>query len=289
MSPTTWKEWSETPRFVRCGPVQVAVHQRGADDGPVLTFLHGYPSSSFDIEPVLGHLDHRWSVVAVDLPGFGASDKPAEHPYSIHGATDAVEDVWRELDVSSTVVAAHDYSASVAQELLARRAEARLAIGLSGVVLMNGGLHPDLHRPTRGQQALLHPEHGAELAAAIDETGFVKGIEGTWGERVPLDVHAATQMYASMAEHGGVAMMHTLLHYIADRREHAERWSHALEHTDIPLTFVWGDLDPVSGAHMIERVEQRCPTARIVRLADVAHWPPLEAPDVVAAEIDRLL
>ncbi|MDZ7677976.1 MAG: alpha/beta hydrolase [Acidimicrobiales bacterium] len=289
-SPTTWKQWSETARFVRSGPVQVAVHQRGADDGPVLTFLHGYPSSSFDIEPVLGHLDPAWRVVAVDLPGFGASDKPADHPYSIPGATDAVEDVWRDLDISTTVVAAHDYSVSVAQELLARHTEGSGGgTALDAVVLMNGGLYPDLHRPTRGQQALLDPEHGAEFAAAIDEAAFVKGIERTWGQRVPLDVHAATEMYASMAEHGGVAMMHTLLHYIADRREHADRWSRALEHTEVPLSFVWGDLDPVSGAHMIERVEDRCSTARVVRLADVAHWPPLEAPDVVAAEIDRLL
>ena len=267
----------------------VAVHQPGADDGPDLTFLHGYPSSSFDIEPVLGHLDQRWRVVAVDLPGFGASDKPTDHQYSIHGATDAVEDVWQDLGISSTVVAAHDYSVSVAQELLARRLNGPGTTTLDAVVLMNGGLYPDLHRPTRGQQALLDPEHGAAIASTIDEAGFVKGIEGTWGQRVPLDMHAATEMYASMAEHGGVAMMHTLLHYIADRREHADRWSHALEHTEVPLTFVWGDLDPVSGAHMIERVEQRCPAARIVRLADVAHWPPLEAPGVVAAEIDQLL
>ena len=288
-SSMTWKQWSESARYVRSGPVQVAVHERGGGDGPVLTFLHGYPSSSFDIEPVLGHLDPQWRVVAVDLPGFGASDKPTEHLYSIHGAADAVEDVWRDLEISSAVVAAHDYSVSVGQELLARDAEGQLDITLDGLVLMNGGLYPDLHRPTRGQQALLDPDHGAEFAAAIDEASFVRGIETTWGQRVPLDQHAATEMYASMAEHGGVAMMHTLLHYIADRREHADRWSHALEHTEVPLTFVWGDLDPVSGAHMIERVEQRCPAARIVRLGDVAHWPPLEAPDVVAGEIDRLL
>jgi pimeloyl-ACP methyl ester carboxylesterase len=36
---------------------------------------------------------------------------------------------------------------------------------------------------------------------------------------------------------------------------------------------------------MIERVEARVPLARIVRLADVGHWPPLEAPEVVAAAI----
>lgn len=289
IEPSTWQQWSDTARRLPTGDLAVAVHERGAADGPVLTYLHGYPSSAFDIAPVLAHLDPRWRVVAVDLPGFGASAKPADHAYSIHGAVDAVDAVWRALGVTSTVVAAHDYSVSVAQELLARAADGSLGASLDAVVLMNGGLYPDLHRPTRGQQALLDPDHGAAIAAAIDEAGFVKGIEGTWGERVPLDERAAAEMYASMVEHGGVAMMHTLLHYIADRREHADRWSGALERTEVPLTFVWGDLDPVSGAHMIERVEQRCPGARIVRLDDVGHWPPLEAPEVVASELDRLI
>src|SRR5690606_6538655 len=97
-----------------------------------------------------------------------------------------------------------------------------------------------------------------------------------------------TEMYHSMAEADGVSMMHTLLHYVADRRANADRWSAAIDGANVPLSFVWGDLDPVSGAHMIQRVEERRPDARVVRMADVAHWPPLEAPDVVATELLRL-
>ena len=33
----------------------------------------------------------------------------------------------------------------------------------------------------------------------------------------------------------------------------------ALEETDVPLSFVWGMLDPVSGAHMAERIRERLP------------------------------
>lgn len=55
-----------------------------------------------------------------------------------------------------------------------------------------------------------------------------------------------------------------------------------LERTDVPLRFVWGMLDPISGAHMAERIRQRLPDAPLVALEDVAHWPPLEAPERVA-------
>jgi pimeloyl-ACP methyl ester carboxylesterase len=279
----TWDQWREAAERIDVGGLGVAVYDLGISTGRVVTYLHGYPSSSLDVAPVMAHL-HGVRVVAVDLPGFGASDKPRDHPYSIDGAARAVEAAWATLGIGATVVAAHDYSVSVAQELLARGDER-----ITAVAFMNGGLYPDLHRPTAGQQALLDPEHGATFAAAVTEETFIRGIEGTWGQRVPLDLHAATQMHRSMAESGGVSMMHTLLHYIADRRANADRWATAIDEAQVPLAFVWGDLDPVSGAHMIERVEERRPDARIVRMADVAHWPPLEAPDAVAAELLRLL
>ena len=44
-------------------------------------------------------------------------------------------------------------------------------------------------------------------------------------------------------------------------------------------------LDPVSGAHMAERIRERLPDAPFTALEDVAHWPPLEAPERVAATL----
>ena len=100
-----------------------------------------------------------------------------------------------------------------------------------------------------------------------------------------MDDEVAGTIWASMDDGGAVRRMHELLHYIADRRTHEARWRAALEGCDLPSTFVWGDLDPVSGAHMIARVEERIPSAHVVRLADVGHWPLLEAPDEVAAAV----
>lgn len=264
----------------------MATYDLGPVDGEPVTFLHGYPSSSLDAAPVAALLEPDWRVLTLDFPGFGASAKPPGHRHSIHAAADAVEALWAAAGVEATVLAAHDYGVSVGQELLARRGERALTAELTGVVWMNGGLYPDLHRPTLGQQMLLDPDHGAEVAAALDEATFIAGVRGTWGERVELDATDIGQIYASMDEAGGVAIMHELLHYIADRRKHADRWRQALEGSDLPTAFVWGDLDPVSGAHMIERVEERIgDRATIVRMADVGHWPPLEAPDVLADAI----
>jgi pimeloyl-ACP methyl ester carboxylesterase len=55
----------------------------------------------------------------------------------------------------------------------------------------------------------------------------------------------------------------------------------------VELAFVWGMLDPVSGAHMAERIRERLPAAPLTALDDVGHWPQLEAPERVAAALSE--
>src|ERR1700733_8222127 len=59
---------------------ELKVHWREEGDAPVL-YVHGVPGLSSDWLPFL----ERTGGVAVDLPGFGESDKPAHFDYSIDG------------------------------------------------------------------------------------------------------------------------------------------------------------------------------------------------------------
>ena len=284
----TFEDWATTARMVPTGGLSVATYAVG--DGPrTVTYLHGYPSCSLDIAPVVDRTVDAATFLALDFPGFGASDKPPGHPWSIMACADAVEAMWADRGVTATVLECHDYGVSPGQELLARRAEGRLSVEITATVWHNGGLYPDLHRPTLGQQLLVDPDHGAEVAQAMTEELFTGGVAVTWGQRHPLDEFAVHQMWASMQARGGAGRANELLHYLAERREFAGRWSGALEGDDRPMWFVWGDLDPVSGAHMVERVETNIPHATVQRLPDVGHWPTLEAPDECAAAVRAAL
>ena len=76
-----------------------------------------------------------------------------------------------------------------------------------------------------------------------------------------------------------------MIRYITDRERHEQRWVAALEQTDVPLRFVWGMLDPVSGAHMAERIARAPARRAAARAGDVAHWPQLEAPERVSGAL----
>jgi pimeloyl-ACP methyl ester carboxylesterase len=277
--------WAEGERvLLTIGAQQHAIFVRLMGEGPQITLLHGFPSSSHDWAKIAPALASEHSLLLLDFLGFGASDKPADHEYSLHEQADIVEAVWAHAGIGASALIAHDYAVSVTQELLARRGEGRLQVDLRSVHLLNGGLYPDLHRPQPTQIALLDPDQGPQLSALLNEELFVAGLRPTFAESYDAGADSADIWRATSREHGE-RIAHLLIRYISDRQRHGERWVGALESAEVPLAFVWGMLDPVSGAHMAERIAERLPRAPLLALEDVAHWPPLEAPERVAAAV----
>jgi len=74
------------------------------------------------------------------------------------------------------------------------------------------------------------------------------------------------------------------LSYLEDRRANAQRWERALADYPGPQRFIWGPVDPVSGAHMIAGVRGIVPAAEYLILdtpPPVGHYPQVEAPEIV--------
>ena len=55
----------------------------------------------------------------------------------------------------------------------------------------------------------------------------------------------------------------------------------ALQRGEVPLRVIDGEVDPISGVHMVERYHQLVPHADTVLLANIGHYPQIEAPVLV--------
>jgi pimeloyl-ACP methyl ester carboxylesterase len=257
---------------------------RRQGSGPWITFLHGFPTCSWDWAPVAELLQPHRRLLLFDFLGFGDSDKPAQ-PYSLFDQASVAEQLWRRFDISSTVLVAHDYGVTVAQELLARLAEGRSAARIEGVVLMNGGLYPEVYRPLRIQRLLAHRVLGPLVNAFVTESVFRRNFAAIFSRAHPVGEEELRQHWQSITRRDGVRNYHRIMQYQHQRRQHRRRWVEALEQTRVPLRFLWGMEDPVSGAHVAQLIRQRLPEAEFVALEDVGHYPQLEVPDVVAERI----
>ena len=95
----------------------------------------------------------------------------------------------------------------------------------------------------------------------------------------PTDAELS-QFYALMERGGGKRALAELIAYMAERRAQRERWVGALLKTRVPLRMINGVHDPVSGEHLVERMEQLRPGIDTVRLP-VGHYPQVEAAEAV--------
>ncbi|MGI5141279.1 alpha/beta fold hydrolase [Streptomyces sp. CA-106110] len=286
MSVDPVEDWWSEGEYVslRLRGVERAIFVRRMGSGPPLTLLHGYPASSHQWAKIAPELARRHTLVMPDFLGFGASAKPREHDYSLIEQADLVEALWAHDGLSATRVVAHDYGSSVAQELLARRSEGSLSVALADMALMNAGIYPELHRRTDAQSRFLDPEVGRLLSAQVNEDRFVTDLAVTFAPAYDAQTDSV-EMWRTYSRDEGHLNSYLLIRYIRDRETHRDRWIGALEGADLPLQFVWGLQDPVSGAHIAERIRDCLPGARLLELPDVGHWPSLEAPQRVIAAV----
>ena len=260
------------------------VRVEGPEDGRWLTMLHGFPTSSYDFAPLVEPLTaagHR--LLLFDFLGFGDSDKPRE-PYSYADQVAITIALWEAHGVERTGLVAHDYGVSVAQELL-RSQHGKL----TRAAFMNGGLYPHLHRPIAVQKALGTPVVGPLVARLFNERAFGRSMRRIFGDQhQPTDAELH-ELWLGVARRDGHRIPHLLIRYIEERRDNADAWAAALERTDRPLQFVWGEADPISGGHMLDEVRRRLPRARIESRPDIGHDPQLEDPDWVAGALLEFL
>ena len=260
------------------------VFYRDAGDGPALLCIHGFPSASWDWHKLWPELTARFRVVAPDMLGFGLSAKPRDYAYSLRDQADLHEALLGALGIEAAHVLAHDYGDSVAQELLARQLERGDGLRLRSVCLLNGGLFPESHR-ARPSQKLLRSPLGPLFARLASESRFSANFAEVFGPRTQPSPAELQTVWRLNQVHDGMRVMPKLIRYIDERRQQRQRWVEALQRAVVPLRFVNGPEDPVSGRHMAERYRELVPHPDIVLLEGIGHYPQLEAPEAVLAAV----
>ncbi|MCK1784175.1 alpha/beta hydrolase [Pseudomonas sp. TNT11] len=247
-----------------------------AGQGEPLLLIHGFPTASWDWHYLWQPLAQRNLVIACDMLGFGDSAKPLDHDYCLLEQADLQQALLDHLRVRQPVhVLAHDYGDSVAQELLARHHEGRFQ--MASCVFLNGGLFPETHRLVLVQKLLLSPL-GWMIGRAFGRNALSDSFSQIFGAQTRPSESALDDFWSLINCNDGPRILHKLINYIPQRRRLRERWVGALQRGDVPLRVIDGEVDPISGAHMVERYHQVVPHADTVLLANIGHYPQIEAP-----------
>jgi pimeloyl-ACP methyl ester carboxylesterase len=275
--PATVCEWRGGGRMLSTSAGGVFVRS-APGDGPTILLLHGFPSSSYDFRGVIAQLAGRaW--LCLDFLGFGLSDKPRPHRYSLLEQADLVQAVVADATTGPVVVVAHDMGTSVTTELLARDLDGNLPFDLRRAVLSNGSVILD-RASLRPIQRLLRGPAGPLIARFTNERMFTRGFGRLFSSDHPLSAEEAAAQWALICHNGGQHIPHLLISYLDERVRYRSRWHGAVRDWPKPLGFLWGLDDPVATVNVLDGLRELRAGAGVVELPHVGHYPHVEVPEV---------
>jgi pimeloyl-ACP methyl ester carboxylesterase len=278
-----WQGRGATEDF-RGSPIHV-FRQQG--EGPLLLLLHGFPSSSYDWRLLLEQ-ELPPNLLAFDFLGFGLSAKPREHDYSLFWQADLTEElVRRHGDGRPVFIVAHDMGTSVANELMARDLDGRLAMEIAGIVLFNGSMVLEVASPTPAQKAL-RSRLGPLVARLSSERVFRHQFGSVLSAAHPLSEAEAEDQWSLICHNGGRTLGHRLISYMDQRETHAGRWHGAIREWPGKLSLAWGLQDPVATTAVLAALRKLRPELPVSELPELAHYPQLEDPRRLAEALASL-
>jgi pimeloyl-ACP methyl ester carboxylesterase len=279
------RAWRDGGARIELGSHWFFVREQTGLRPPVL-LLHGYPSSSYDWRHVFARLGDR-RLIALDFLGFGLSDKPRGHEYSLLGQADAVQELAARYRQEPLVLVAHNMATSVVTELLARELEGRLSFRIAAVLLFNGSMVIEEASLTVGQK-LLRGRLGPLAARLSNQRTFRAQFGRLFSPAHPLAREEADDQWALLARDGGSWILDRLTFFLHERSAYAERWHGALRDWPGRLELAWAGRDPVCTEAVLQAVLALRPHAPLTRLPQLGHYPQIEDPATAARLIDTL-
>lgn len=279
------KEWKASGNYFKFKEYDIFFKDNQRNNKPILLLLHGFPSASWDYWRMWELLDSQFRLVSFDFLGLGFSSKPTDIKYSIHLQTDITERIIEHLEIGKYHVIAHDYAVSVAQELLARKKESH-SKQLQSICFLNGGVFAEMHRPLLIQKLMLSPL-GSIMHYFIGKKSLKNSFEKIFGPDTQVSVDELEEFWSLVQFNQGKRTIPLLITYMLDRKKHRDRWCMPLISPIIPIRFINGNADPISGKHVTEKYVELYPDADVVDLPKIGHYPNVEAAtDVVQHYMD---
>jgi 2-hydroxymuconate-semialdehyde hydrolase len=252
---------------------------RRAGSGSPVLLIHGVPTSSRLWDLVGTDLVRDHDVVAIDMVGFGESDKPLDRDVSVAAQAELVPSILDALGIDSPTVVGHDTGGAVAQ-ILAVRSPERVA----ALVLIDSVCFDSWPIPQMKALAL-----GAPLLARLSPGSTMDVLERLLARDVP-EGEARDALAAGLRRWGqGPDELRAFLANVrALDSRHTLAVARSLGELELPAHVVWGAADPYQSPEWAPRLRDAIPGATL-RMVDGGHFLPWERPDEVAAEIRALL
>ncbi len=254
---------------------QIAYVDEGAHEGDVVLLLHGMPTSSWMWRKLIPQLSSAGlRVVAPDLLGFGASDKPADlSQYTLERQARRIISLLNALSLQQVTLVVHDLGGPWGSELIDRIPER-----IKRVVVLNTSVYRDGFKPPALIKMLGGPM-GKPIFAIMRSriigfrmmTAFFKQFVG---DPSLMDAAAVEGYWRSLSE-GTVYPFQQFAQNFPALFQQFPRYQAASRRISVPAMLIWGNHDPVCTFDRLSAqfaADLRIPRERIHLFSSASHF-----------------
>jgi pimeloyl-ACP methyl ester carboxylesterase len=265
-----------------------AVHVREMGTGTPLLLIHGLMTTSYSWRYVMRPLSARFRVLAPDFVGCGRSAKPLACVYSARNLATWIGELQRAMDVRGCAVVGNSMGGYVAR---------RLALDDPGAMR----LLVDIHSPNlpEARYALLHGALAMPGAKALlmkmvhrDPLRWVHKNVHYWDESLKSLEEAHEYGDPLASREGVLAFAHFLEETMApagfrEMKRDLEALATAKKSFPVPLKLIYARRDPMVSPKNGEQMQRWFPDAEFTWLEESSHFPQVDSPDTLVAELLR--
>lgn len=252
------------------------LHYLEAGEGPAVLFLHGWPTSAQLWRHVLPRVGATRRAIALDLPGFGRSDKPLGPRYSFGFFERTLDAFLDALEIDSLGLAVHDLGGPVGLYWAVNHADR-----VRELAILNTLCFPELswavkafvlatHLP--GVRGYISSPAGVARAirfGVVDKSRITPQVERLYGE--PFEDPAARKALLRAGQGLGPRRFGRIAEGLA-------------QFSGIPVRLLYGERDRIlpDVAKTMARLAALLPQANKSAIPDCGHFLQEDRPDEVA-------
>jgi pimeloyl-ACP methyl ester carboxylesterase len=271
-------------RYVKAGDVDVFIQEAGPRNGTVVLLMHGTGAWSETWRESMQTLaDAGFHAVALDLPPFGLSARPATARYAKADQARRIIGVLDALDAREAILVGHSFGGgpTVEATLLAPQR-------VKGLVLVDAALaiaddQAAAERPGILTRTLLQtpPVRDALVATFLTNPAFTRRLLQAFIDDPARATDERVAVYQQPLKVRGTthAVGEWLPELLDPRAASASESPVSYRTLTMPIVAIWGARDTITPLPQGERLVRLAPGARLVVIPDVGHIPQIENPE----------
>jgi pimeloyl-ACP methyl ester carboxylesterase len=262
----------------------IRVHYRedGPKDAPALILVHGYGDSHFTWEGWIPVLSRHYRTIALDLPGHGLTEAPADYVLRVADLADLVVKTARTIGIDHFSIAGNSLGGGVAWQVAARHPDVLDALILDAAA--GWPQPPAAGSPSLAFRILSHPL-GRELLKHIDNKPLIRqSVRGEVGDAAVI-TDAFIDRWAELQRAPG----HRDILLDIDMGSAFAATPEIVGTIKTPTLILQGEIDPVINKSSAEKFAGAIAGSRLILYPRVGHLPQVEIPQKTAQDVDEFL